>query len=205
MWCGPAVAARRPRPRWRRRPEGQGSERRFRVDRWPMGIGRLPATTLRGSQTNSAPEMGCLVRANVEGRAAASRLLESGFLQRRRERVAQLAQLGGSGLQCERLPVRSEQIRIVNTPARSPQANALAERFSAPSGRNASTGCSSSTAATSTTSCASTSTTTTARGRTGRSPCRCHSPPPRAPTRSEYVRRRDRLGGVIHEYERAAA
>jgi hypothetical protein len=101
---------------------------------------------------------------------------------------------------------RSEGLRIVKTPVRAPKANAIAERPSAPSELNASTGCSSSTAVTSNASCASTSTTTNTQ-RPHRA-LELRPPAPDEPRKGSpigEIRRRDRLGGLIHEYHRAAA
>jgi hypothetical protein len=61
--------------------------------------------------------------------------------------------------------------------------------------------------ASSTASCASTSITTTASARTGRSPD-AHQLRPlagRSPVVGAAVKRSDRLGGLVHEYYRAAA
>ena len=101
---------------------------------------------------------------------------------------------------------RSEGIRIVKTPVRAPKANAIAERFVRTVraecldwllilNRRHLEACS-----------ASTSTTTTARGHIA--PSNSGRPNSRSTGRdrlSGEIRRRDRLGGLIHEYYRAAA
>jgi putative transposase len=101
---------------------------------------------------------------------------------------------------------RSAGIRVVKTPMGRRRQTLSPSGSSGPSAPNVSTGCSSSTTATSNASCASTSSTTTRNGPTARSTSdhrnlgshRRHRP-------SGEVRRRDRLGGLIHEYNRTAA
>jgi len=100
---------------------------------------------------------------------------------------------------------RSERIRVVKTPVRSPQANALAERF----------------VRTVRTECLDWLLILSRRHldhvvriyadqynrqRPHRSlALQVPQPTPRAPAPTDRVRRRDRLGGLIHEYDRAAA
>jgi hypothetical protein len=99
---------------------------------------------------------------------------------------------------------RSEGIEIIRTPVQAPKATRSPSASSAPHARSASTGFSSSTDDSSNGCFASSSTTTTGTGPTARSTYfrpirrqRSHLP-------ARRDRRKDRLGGLIHEYSLAA-
>ena len=100
---------------------------------------------------------------------------------------------------------RSASIRIVKMPVRAPQANAIAERFVRTVrsecldwllilNRRHSNEC-----------CASTSSTTNAQAHPALKLKAPQSQPPLPAAASGEIHRHDRLGGLIHEYYRAAA
>src|SRR5215218_1380815 len=101
-------------------------------------------------------------------------------------------------------------MRVIPWPLKAPNANGTSSAGSRAYGGNASTGSWSSVAANSSTSSASTSATTTRRARTARSIYR-HPTGQDAFARGDragsatVIRRRELLGGLIHEYEAAAA
>jgi transposase InsO family protein len=98
-------------------------------------------------------------------------------------------------------------IRIIKTPVRAPRANAICERVIGTYGASASTGCSSSGAAISKPCPPSTSSTTTPTGLIGPSANvhRLHSIRlRRSSVTLIWLRRTDRLGGLIHEYRMVA-
>ena len=107
--------------------------------------------------------------------------------------------------------LESDRIKVILTPVRAPNANAHMNAGSEPSVANASTACSSSAATSLNTSSASASGTTTTSGPTVPSAsCRRirilrHAPRPH-PQRGHFrIDRPDLLGGLIHEYDIAAA
>jgi putative transposase len=102
--------------------------------------------------------------------------------------------------------LRTEGLAVVKTPIRAPKANAFAERWVAPFVGSASTTSSSSEGVTCNACWAPTSSTTTGPGRIGALDLQPPDPGLDSGTMpGTKVRRRDVLGGLIHEYHRSAA
>ena len=100
--------------------------------------------------------------------------------------------------------VRGEGIKVTARQCERRKRTHTRSASSAPSERNASTGSSSLATAASNTSCASTSTTTAASAHRGLALQPPQAPQPKPPPVGK-IQRHDHLGGLVHEYYRAAA